>query len=106
MKNKFSLEELYSIINKRIISGDNNSYSFKLYKNPKLLNKKILEEARELTETKNKKQVVWEAADLLYFITVFLVRRKVKFVQVKNKLEERNKKARKLSRISKRGVKK
>lgn len=107
MKNeKFSLEELYKIVDRRIKSKDVKSYSFKLYKNPKLLNKKILEEAKELTQAKNKKQVIWEAFDLLYFITVFIVKRMVKLSKVKKKLEERNKKARKLYKVLKEGDKK
>ncbi|PIN90679.1 phosphoribosyl-ATP diphosphatase [Candidatus Pacearchaeota archaeon CG10_big_fil_rev_8_21_14_0_10_32_14] len=90
MKN-FEIDDLYKIIEERIRSEDISSYSYKLFKNPKLLNKKIIEEAREHTKTKNKNQVVWEASDLLYFVTVFLVKRNVKLKDVKKKLKERNK---------------
>ena len=102
-KNKiFNLEELYKIINSRIKSKNENSYTCKLNKNPKLLYKKIKEEATELTKTRNKKQVIWETADLLYFVTVLLAKRKVKFKKVYKKLEERNKKPRKLIKSNKR----
>lgn len=78
------------------MSKDNSSYTCRLFNNPKLLNEKILEEARELTRTKNKKQVIWESADLLYFVLVFLAKRKVKLKQVEKKLESRNKKRKKI----------
>jgi phosphoribosyl-ATP pyrophosphohydrolase len=87
---KFDFEELYRIIRQKILSRNSESYSYRLFKSPKLLYKKILEEAMELTKTKNKKQVVWEASDLIYFMTVFLVKRKVSFSQIKRKLKQRN----------------
>lgn len=90
---RFDLSNLIKIIDRRIKSNDKESYTYKLYKNPKLLNKKIIEEANELILTKNKKQVVWEASDLLYFILVFLAKRKVRLREIEKMLERRNKKA-------------
>ena len=87
---KFNLNKLYEIIERRVKSQDKASYSYRLYKNPKLLKRKILEEAGELTKTKNKKQVIWETSDLLYFITVFLVKRSVSLNKIEKKLEQRN----------------
>jgi phosphoribosyl-ATP pyrophosphohydrolase/phosphoribosyl-AMP cyclohydrolase/histidinol dehydrogenase len=89
---KFDLKALYKIIGKRIRSESESSYSYKLFKNPKLLNKKILEEANELIRTKNKKQVTWESADLLYFVITFLVKRGVSLEDIELMLERRNKK--------------
>ena len=89
---KFNLEALYRIIEKRTAGKNKDSYSYKLFRNPKLLNKKILEEAKELTKTKNKKQVIWEASDLLYFMLVFLVKRNVKIRDIFGELKQRNKK--------------
>jgi phosphoribosyl-ATP pyrophosphohydrolase/phosphoribosyl-AMP cyclohydrolase/histidinol dehydrogenase len=98
---KFDLEELYGKLKERINSRDKTSYTLKLTKDPKLLYKKIREEARELTQTKNKNQVMWEAADLLYFVTTLLVKRGVSFESVFEKLKERNKKAKKLNKTLK-----
>ena len=98
---KFNLKTLYKIIEKRINSQDKNSYSYKLYQNPKLLKEKILEEAGELTRTKNKSQVIWEASDLLYFVMVFLVKRDVSLKQIERKLMERNKNKEKLNKLKK-----
>jgi phosphoribosyl-ATP pyrophosphohydrolase len=93
---KFDFEELYRIIQKRIRAKNRDSYSYQLFTNSKLLNKKILEEAQELIKTRNKKQVVWETSDLLYFTIVFLVKRKVSLSQVKRKLKQRNEKMKSL----------
>ncbi len=98
---KFNLNTLYEIIEKRIKTKSKDSYSYKLYKNPDLLKKKILEEANELIRTKNKKQVIWETSDLLYFILVFLVKREVKLNKIEKKLKERNKNREKLNKITK-----
>lgn len=98
---KFNLNTLYIIIEKRIKTKSEDSYSYKLYKNPKLLNRKILEEAEELTKTKNKKQVMWETSDLLYFILVFLVKRGIRLNQIEKKLKERNKNREKLNKTTK-----
>lgn len=97
----FDLEELYMDLQKRIKSRDKKSYTLRLINNPKLLYKKIREEAGELTRTRNKKQVIWEASDLLYFITVLLVKRRVAYKNVFNKLKERNKKAKTLNKLAK-----
>ena len=99
---KFDLKELYRTIEERAKSRAEDSYSYKLYKNPKLLNKRIIEEANELIRTKNKRQVIWETADLLYFLLAFLVKRKVNLNQIENKLGERNKNAEKLEYYRKR----
>jgi len=100
------LNKLYQIINKKTRNKEKNSYSYLVYKNPKLLRKKIVEEANELIRTKNKKQAIWETADLLYFITLFLVKRNIKLKDVENKLIERNKRCRKLKKTERRGNKK
>jgi len=84
------LNKLYRIIDKKTKNKERDSYSYMVYSNSKLLRKKIIEEANELIRTKNKKQAVWETSDLLYFLTLFLVKRKVKLKDVENKLIERN----------------
>jgi phosphoribosyl-ATP pyrophosphohydrolase len=101
------LDKLYRIINKKTKNKEKDSYSYAVYKNPKLLRKKIIEEANELIRTKNKKQAIWETSDLLYFLIVFLVKRKVKLIDVEYKLIERNLiKSRKLKQNERRGNKK
>lgn len=102
---KFDFKELYKIIEERIKIKNKDSYSYKLYKNPKLLKKKILEEANELIRTKNKRQVIWETADLMYFLLVFLVKRGIKLNKIERKLMERNKNKEKLKYYKKKEAK-
>lgn len=51
----------------RTSSAPEGSYTARLFKDPKLLEAKIMEEASELCEAKSKEDVAAEAADLLYF---------------------------------------
>ena len=87
----FDINSLYSIVKSRIRSRNIKSYSYIIYKNSKEINKKLIEEAKELIRTRNKKQVVWEASDLLYFLMLFLVKRGVKIKEILRELEKRNK---------------
>ena len=91
--------------------GTNRDYTFKLlqdiiterFKNPvpgsytatlddELVREKIMEEAQELCDAKDKDEVIWEAADLLYFATVLMTRAGVTVQEVFNELDRRNKK--------------
>ena len=56
------------------------------------LNRKILEEAQELVEAKNKDEIIWEAADILYFLTVLLAKNNVKIEDALNELRRRRRK--------------
>jgi phosphoribosyl-ATP pyrophosphohydrolase/phosphoribosyl-AMP cyclohydrolase len=84
---KFSLQELYEIVSDRIMNPTANSYTSKL--NDKLLAQKILEEAAELVSAKQKDEKIWEAADCLYFITVFLAKNGITFSDVLTELKRR-----------------
>jgi len=97
MKEKFDIDSLTRIIDKRIKEKSSLSYTYRLFRNPDLLRKKLFEETKELVNIKNKKQAIWEAADLLYFMLVFLAKRKVNIQDVERMLERRNKEKRLLN---------
>jgi phosphoribosyl-AMP cyclohydrolase / phosphoribosyl-ATP pyrophosphohydrolase len=67
---KFTLNELYSVIGKRFKNPSQRSYTATL--DDKLVRKKIMEEAQEVIEAETHDAIIWEAADLLYFLTVLL----------------------------------
>ena len=51
-----------------------------------------MEEAKELCDAKTKNEVIWEAADLLYFSTVLMTKAGVTVQEVLDELDRRNKK--------------
>eukprot|EP01134_Creolimax_fragrantissima_P005933 CFRG5933T1 len=68
----FGLSELERNIKlrKENVNTDNKSYTNRLFKDKALLHAKIVEEAGELCDAQDTKEVCWEAADVLYFTMV------------------------------------
>jgi phosphoribosyl-ATP pyrophosphohydrolase/phosphoribosyl-AMP cyclohydrolase len=86
---RFTLEELYEVIKERIRTNDPESYTATL--TDEVLREKIAEEARELIEAEGKDQVIWETADMLYFLTVLLAKSGVTINDVVLELARRRK---------------
>ena len=88
---EFTLEEQYSRLIERINSGDDNSYTKKLVNDPELLKRKLIEEAAEVITSKNREELIWEAADLLYFLLVILAKNKVTLSEINKENARRDK---------------
>jgi phosphoribosyl-ATP pyrophosphohydrolase/phosphoribosyl-AMP cyclohydrolase len=84
---EFSLEELFSVIQSRLANPSEKSYTATL--TDTTLRQKIMEEAGELVEARGEDEVIWEAADLLYFTLVILAREGVDFSKVLAELKRR-----------------
>jgi phosphoribosyl-ATP pyrophosphohydrolase/phosphoribosyl-AMP cyclohydrolase len=84
----FSLEKLYVTIQERFKNPSPGSYTATL--TDTLVREKILEEARELVEGTDRGNKVWEAADLLYFVTVLLQKEGISFKEVLAELRRRS----------------
>ncbi len=69
---RFSLYELYEIIKDRFENPKPGSYTATL--DDKKVREKLFEEVNEVIEARGKDEVIWEAADVLYFLTVLLAR--------------------------------
>jgi phosphoribosyl-ATP pyrophosphohydrolase/phosphoribosyl-AMP cyclohydrolase len=82
------LERLQAQILARRGSG---SYTDELLKNPRLLRKKLEEEAGEVVSFKDPANLAWEVADWLYFATALMAREGVSWSQVFAQLESRRK---------------
>ncbi|MBI5223246.1 bifunctional phosphoribosyl-AMP cyclohydrolase/phosphoribosyl-ATP diphosphatase HisIE [Candidatus Micrarchaeota archaeon] len=85
------LSELALIIKDRRQNQDSNqnSYTAKVVSNRELAIEKLREECEELIEAKEKKDLIWEAADLLYFTLVYFENREVEFGDVLKELRRR-----------------
>jgi phosphoribosyl-AMP cyclohydrolase / phosphoribosyl-ATP pyrophosphohydrolase len=65
------------------------SYTVKLLAAPDLLAAKLREEADELGRAETREQVIWEAADLIYFTVARLAREGIDFAEVEAHLDGR-----------------
>jgi phosphoribosyl-ATP pyrophosphohydrolase/phosphoribosyl-AMP cyclohydrolase len=86
----FSLYELQEVIRKRLTGPSVNSYTALLDSNT--VRKKIMEEAQELIEAGTQSEIIWEAADLFYFILVFLAREEINLDLILRELKRRRRK--------------
>jgi phosphoribosyl-ATP pyrophosphohydrolase/phosphoribosyl-AMP cyclohydrolase len=78
----------------RLEGAPTGSYTARLASDPELLAAKLSEEARELSEASSREEVLWEAADLLYFTAATLVSRGVDVADVVAELDRRGMAAR------------
>ncbi len=84
-----SMERLYATISDRFANPKPGSYTATL--NDKRVREKVMEEAEELTEAEGKDEVIWEAADVLYFISVLMYKEGVTWKDVYDELDRRHK---------------
>jgi phosphoribosyl-ATP pyrophosphohydrolase/phosphoribosyl-AMP cyclohydrolase len=87
---KFTWEFLQSIITDRFRNPPPESYTATL--DDKLVREKLMEEAEEVCTAKTHDEVVWEAADVLYFTTVLITRAGLTVQEVLDELDRRHKK--------------
>ena len=85
-----SMERLYATIAERFANPRPGSYTTTL--NDKRVREKVEEEAEEICEAEGKDEVIWEAADLLYFVSVLMYKEGVTWQDVYNELDRRHKK--------------
>jgi phosphoribosyl-ATP pyrophosphohydrolase/phosphoribosyl-AMP cyclohydrolase len=88
-RRRFSWHELYAVVEDRLKNPVQGSYTASL--TDSTVREKILEEAREVVEAAERDHVTWEAADVLYFVTVLMAREGVSIEDVMNELRRRRK---------------
>jgi phosphoribosyl-ATP pyrophosphohydrolase/phosphoribosyl-AMP cyclohydrolase len=86
----YTLQFLQDIIRERFRNPAPGSYTATL--DDELVREKIMEEAKELCEAKAHDEIVWEAADLIYFATVLMTRAEVTIEEILDELDRRHKK--------------
>ncbi|HID72888.1 TPA: phosphoribosyl-ATP diphosphatase [Candidatus Micrarchaeota archaeon] len=85
------LWELVDVISGRKSSPKEGSYVSGMVADRQKVAAKLREELGELLEAEKDAEVVWEAADLLFFMLVYLENRNIKFSQVLQELKRRRK---------------
>jgi len=86
----YTWQLLQDIIAERFRNPAPGSYTATL--DDELVREKVMEEAKELCEAKNHEEIVWEAADLLYFSTALMTRAGVTVREILDELDRRHKK--------------
>jgi len=84
-----SMGRLYNVIADRFANPKPGSYTATL--DAKRVREKVEEEAEELCEADGKDEVIWEAADLLYFVNVLMYKEGVTWKDVYDELDRRHK---------------
>ena len=84
------LEKLIKTLEDRKNKAPDGSYTKKLFADPGLLRAKIVEEAQELGRANTKEEVIWEAADVLYFTLTAMTKAGVSLADVERELLRRS----------------
>jgi len=74
----------------RLKDAPEASYTARLSRDPDLLRNKLLEEAGELAEAETKDEVIWEAADLIYFTLAKMASKNVSLKDIADELDFRS----------------
>ncbi len=74
----------------RKVNDAPGSFTAKLLADPSLLREKLVEEAGELADADNRDNVIWEAADSLYFTLCAMARAGVTLEEVERELDRRS----------------
>jgi phosphoribosyl-ATP pyrophosphohydrolase/phosphoribosyl-AMP cyclohydrolase len=69
----FGMAQLFDTLRSRVQHPPEGSYTAKLLNNRMMLYKKLIEEAFEVTQAPDRDNRVWEAADVVYFLSVLAV---------------------------------
>jgi len=84
-----TMGRLYNVIADRFANPRPGSYTATL--DAKRVREKVEEEAEELCEADGRGEVIWEAADLIYFVNVLLYKEGVTWKDVYDELDRRHK---------------
>ncbi|MDF1585680.1 phosphoribosyl-ATP diphosphatase [Geminicoccaceae bacterium 1502E] len=77
------------VLEARRADAPEGSYTARLFADKALLAAKLREEAEELTQATSREDVVWEAADVLYFTLARLAREGIDLAEVEAHLDRR-----------------
>lgn len=82
--------QLQTVLQDRLKSAPQGSYTKRLFNDPDLLQKKLLEEVQELVEAKEHDHIAEEAADVMYFMMVRCAAAGVTLNEIEKQLDKRS----------------
>jgi phosphoribosyl-ATP pyrophosphohydrolase len=92
LEREFSLNTLYDVITNRIENSTiSDSYTKRLSEDNNLLLSKIKEESLEVINFNDRDNLIWEIADLTYFILVLMATKRITPLEILNELKRRRK---------------
>lgn len=86
---KPTLIELMEVIKDRRVNPKKDSYTSRIVRDRSAITAKLREECEELIEAEGRGNIRWEAADLLYFLLVYLENRRMSWAEVLKELRRR-----------------
>ena len=86
----FALTDLEATLRQRALAAPAGSYTARLLREPGLLEAKLREETEEVIQARTPDELVWETADLLYFLMARATQGGVRLEQVLRELERRH----------------
>ena len=84
-----SLKSIQRLLRHRLVNGDEKSYTKRLLNDGFKVNSKVLEESEELVCANRPEDIVHEAADLLYFVLMYLEKKNIDINDVESELIKR-----------------
>jgi phosphoribosylformimino-5-aminoimidazole carboxamide ribotide isomerase len=88
---EFDFEELYDVLVDRMDNPKENSYTSKIIAADDKIMEKIKEECSEVMNYKDRENLVWEIADLTYFVMVLMAKKGITIDEIRNELSRRRK---------------
>ena len=85
------MAQLYDVLKSRIENPLPDSYTSKTGADEKLIIEKIREESEELLNYRGKDNLIWEIADLTYFVLLLMAKKGITPQEIRNELWERRK---------------
>lgn len=87
----FCLRDLYNLLVDRVQNPQQGSYTSRIAQDEQKIKAKIREEAEELVNYTDRTNLIWELADLRYFMKVLMAKNNITPEEVKNELWRRRK---------------
>lgn len=88
---RFEMTTLFDILKDRKANPPEGSFTAKLFANRHKLDKKIIEEAFEATQSKTRSEYVWEIGDAVFFLSMLAVDEGIEWREIVDELAGRHK---------------